>query len=168
MKQTKLYRKVKPFVENRLFPVAALWLFALAIFESAAWMVGYLSEGGAPTRLHLVNLSAFGDGRVVLLLSVCALAAMGVVSMIDLNVNRRSINRAKVERFPHQLWDEVSSASAHAGAALCASVYWGGGESLSRAVEQGRLVTACALMGIAFFAYHWEEPEQRGSAASEI
>ncbi|MYN11234.1 hypothetical protein [Pseudoduganella aquatica] len=167
MKQTKMYRKVKPFCVNRLFPVATLWLFAVAIYWSASWVVGFLSEGGGATRLNLVSLAAFGDGRVVLILSLCALAAMSVLSLIELNVNARSINRANMERFPRQLWDEVSSASAHAGAALIASVYWSGGEGVSRTVEQGRMLTAVALLGIAFLSYHLDETGQRGEAAGE-
>lgn len=167
MKQSKIFKKLKPFGENRLFPVATLWLCAVAFYWSAAWMIGYLSEGGAPARLNLVSLSAFGDGRVVLILSVCALGAMGVVSLIEINVNSRSINRSKVARFPRQLWDEVSSASAHAGAALIASVYWSGGEGLSPAGENARLLTASVLLIIAFFSYHLDEPDQPGGSAGE-
>lgn len=161
MKRSKMYRKARPFCDTRLFPVAILWACVLLVYLTAAKGIGFLSQSGGDLRLSLVNLSSFGDGRLVLVLVLATLALKAFTSLIELNVNRSSINRANVDRFNRRMWDEVSSASTHVAAALFASVFLQESVQASSATAPARTLFALGLIAMAFFFYSVaeEQPE---------
>jgi len=163
-KKSKIYRKAGPFMDNRFFPVLILWGCVLAVYNCATWGIEYLSDGAQSVHLTLVSLASFGDGRVVMLLSLATLAVMGLTSLLFLNVNRRSLNLKNIDLIVYRMWDEVSSASMHASAALFVSVYGRAGEDVHYSLSMGptRMLPAVALAVMAFLFYHWEgdaEPE---------
>ncbi|MYM37470.1 hypothetical protein GTP38_24395 [Duganella sp. FT94W] len=158
MKDSKIYRKIKPYCNRRLFPILLLWTCSLLVYRGLFFGTGYLSVA-EPSNFHLVDLSTFGDGRVVLLLTLSVLTVMGISSLVKANVNRKPINLGRIEAVTGHLWDEVSSASTHAVAALFASIYWQDTVQLSppQIAERMMIVVGLALFG--FACYDIEEPE---------
>lgn len=153
IKGSKLYRKVRPFCDNRLYPVLLMWGCSLLACKTMVWAMGYLTEGEQHPQLNLVNLSTFGDGRAILLLALSVLMVMAVSFVIKTNVNASSINQASVDWWTRRLWDEVSSAATHAGAALFVSLYWPFVAQLPPREASARMTVAVGLALLGFICF---------------
>lgn len=167
-----MVRKFLPFLKKRLFTVSMIWLSVVLFYNLVALGFEYMVKPGGGNRLELTPISSFGDGRLVLVLSLAALTLMGVFSLILLNVNRDSVSVDRVHRFLYGLWDEVSSASTHVGAALFASLYYSTGTITSPTHSpnlDGRTVLlAASYVIVGYLAFYYDpEIEQNASKALE-
>ena len=153
-----MFQKMRPFFDKRFFPVAILWCGVLLIYNLVSSGIGYLMDKGSPTTLNLMSMTSFGDWRVVAILAVGTMAVMGLLSIVQLNINTNSLDRVRIDQFIKRLWDEASSAATHAGAATVASMYCGY-PSVGLTLAKQQVATAIALFMIAFLAFHHESKD---------
>lgn len=146
-------RKAWVYLHMRLFTVTLLWCAAGGALKAISWLVESLSDGPhAP--LKTLSLGVFSDYRLIVILGVGVLALAGGLSIFLMNITPNKNDQERVIDFLARLWDEVSSASTHAGAVLfCAQMFfpkeaWG-----DNAPPGERWIVICFYLLIGYFAY---------------
>lgn len=155
-----LFRKAWNYLRMRMVVVALLWLAAGGALKAINWLAQSLSEK-AQEPLKTLSLGAFSDYRLIVILGLSVLAMAGLLSLILMNISPNKDDQSWVIDFLARLWDEVSSASTHAGAVLIsASVFfpneaWGAG-----APPGTRWIVISLYLLIGFMAYR-DEPKSQ-------
>lgn len=149
-------RKAWVYLRARLATVALLWCSAGAALKAISWLVESLSDGpSAP--LKTLSLGAFSDYRLIVILGVSVLALAGASSIILMNITPNKNDQAWVVDFLARLWDEVSSASTHAGAVLISAQIFFPKEAWGSGVPPGeRWLVICLYFLLGYFAYRGE------------
>lgn len=172
LKTYLLFRKFKPFMAKRLFPVALIWASVVLVYWALTSGLGlFLAEEGRPS-LQLTSLTNFADGRVIAVLFFGIMAIMGVFTVLMLNVSHDERDRDRMTLFFYDLLDEVSSASTHVGAALAAAIVHQAAMSFSSyhwdAIARGKVATALGYIGIGLLAYrHAQTKEPKKTSMDE-
>lgn len=117
-----LFRKTKPFLLKRLFPVSLIWASVVLVYWALTSGLGLFLAKEERQSLELTSLTNFADGRVVAILFFGVMVIMGVFTVLMLNVSHDANDRNRMTLFFYDLLDEVSSASTHVGAALVAAI----------------------------------------------
>jgi hypothetical protein len=157
LKTYLLFRKAKPFLLKRLFPVALIWASVVLVYWALTSGLGVFLEGCGRAGLELTSLVNFADGRVVAVLFFGVMAIMGVFNVMMLNISHDERDRDRMTLFFYDLLDEVSSASTHVGAALGAAIAHQAAMSSFAfqwdAIARGKVATAIGYLCIGLLAY---------------
>lgn len=163
LKTYLLFRKAKPFLLKRLFPVALIWASVVLVYWALTSGLGVFLEGCGRAGLELTSLVNFADGRVVAVLFFGVMAIMGVFNVMMLNISHDDRDRNRMTLFFYDLLDEVSSASTHVGAALGAAIAHQAAMSSFAfqwdAIARGKVATAIGYVCIGLLAYRHAETD---------
>ena len=155
-------RKLVSYVGQRQFAVVLLWIAGGGLLKLFNVIVDAATDQPhAP--LKLLSLGVFVDYRLIVMLVAGVLVIAGLVTLMLTNLTLDKDDREYIINFLSRLWDEVSSAATHAGAALTAAeIYFPGsvwGPTISTAVSWG-VIAIYFLAG--YLAYRLDE--KTGSA----
>jgi hypothetical protein len=141
------------YARLRLLTVVLLWCAAGGALKGIHWLVESLSDGPrSPTKI--LSLGAFSDYRLIVVLGISVLALAGTLSIILMNTTPNKNDQAWVIDFLARLWDEVSSASTHAGAVLISAQIFFPSEAWGIGAPPGtRWIVICLYLMMGYFAY---------------